>query len=390
MLTAIVFIVILGTLILVHELGHFVVARRNGVSAEEFGFGFPPRVIGTYKDKKGKRRWVFGNKEIEEEIKDREETVYSLNLIPLGGFVKITGQDGESKNDPKSFAAQSIWTRFKILFAGVGMNFVLAVVLFYLAFMFGLPEVVGDEVEDPNSKIQISLVASESPAKQAGLKMGDEVVSISDEQGEVEIRTVAQLQEMITKNKGNEIQVEVVHMGDDESVMIGVTPRKEMLEGEKPLGVALVRTAHVKHGQIDLMIMAVKTTWMIVVAIFAFLWDLILKLFTSEPVGAEVAGPIGIVIMTSQVTRMGLAFVLQFAALLSVNLAIINLLPIPALDGGRILFLAIEKLKGSPVSEKIEGTMHTIGFFFLIGLMVLVAVCDVANFEIVDKLKNIF
>lgn len=388
--TILVFIIILGTLVLVHELGHFLVAKRNGVPSEEFGFGFPPRIVGTYKDKEGQRRWIFGNKEIEQEVKEREETVYSLNLIPIGGFVKIKGEDGEHKDDPKSFASQKVWTRFKVLFAGVAMNFVLAVVLFFFAFMLGLPEAVDDEASVVDGKVQVARIVQSAPADEAGMKMGDQIVSIFEGDDEIEIAKIGQLQEVVGRNKGKTLDVKVIHAGEQEAVMLKIVPRSEFPDNEGPLGVEIVRTAFVKHGIVDSAILAVQTTWSIIVAIMAFLGDLIIKIFTSEPVPADVAGPVGIAVMTGQVTKMGLAFILQFAALLSVNLAIINLLPFPALDGGRILFLGIEKLKGSPVSEKVEGIAHTIGFFILIGLMILVTVRDFANFEIFSKMKGIF
>lgn len=391
LLTIFVFIVILGTLVLVHELGHFIVAKRNGVFSDEFGFGFPPRIVGTYRDKSGKRKWIFGSKEIPSDLQERGETVYSLNLIPIGGFVKLRGEDGESKDDPKSFAAQGIWTRFKILFAGVGMNFVLAIVLFYFAFIIGLPEVIDDEVVDPTSIVQISSLVEGAPAKEAGVQLGDKVISIVEKDGtETKISTIAGLQEAVGRNKGSEIQFNVIHPGDQDPIAIALTPRAEFPENEGSLGIQIVRTSFVRHGPIESVWIAIQTTGSIIVAIFAFLGDLIVKLFTSEPVPSEVAGPVGIAVLTGQVARMGLAFILQFAALLSVNLAIINLLPFPALDGGRILFLGIERLKGSPVSEKIEGLTHTVGFFILISLMVLVTFRDFANFKIIDKIKGLF
>ncbi len=388
--TVVIFIVILGVLVLIHEAGHFIVARRNGVPSEEFGFGFPPRIVGTYKDPSGKRKWIFGNKEIEQEIKDREETVYSLNLIPIGGFVKIKGEDGENKNDPKSFASQGAWVRFKILFAGVGMNFVLAVVLFYAAFMLGLPEVINDDAAQPGTKIQIAKVAAETPAQNAGIQLGDEVISIIENGKEIRLETISQLQEVTKRNEGAEVQMRVLHVGESEPTVLNITPRKEFPQNEGPLGIEIVRTAFVRHGPIESMLMAIETTYSITMAIFAFLGSLILKIFTSQSVPIDVAGPVGIAVMTGQVAKMGIAFILQFTALLSVNLAVINLLPFPALDGGRIIFIGIEKIKGSPVSEKVEGIVHTFGFFVLIGIMILVTVRDFANFKILDKIQGLF
>ena len=206
MITLIIFFIVLGVLVLAHELGHFITAKRNGVGAEEFGFGFPPRLIGTYKDKKGKRRWVFGNKEIEEEIKDREETIYSFNLLPIGGFVKITGEDGakdtKDKKDTKNFANKSIWVRFKILVAGVIMNMILAVILFSFAFWMGLPEILDDNNTDSSIPVTITLVASGTPAEQAGIQAGDKIMYIVDQHNQkIKIISVQQVQNIIQEIK---------------------------------------------------------------------------------------------------------------------------------------------------------------------------------------------
>jgi regulator of sigma E protease len=389
MSTFIVFILILGVLVLVHELGHFLVAKRNGVISDEFGFGFPPRIFGTYKDKKGQRRWVFGNKEIGNDLKNEDETVYSFNLIPLGGFVKIRGEDGEDKKDKKSFANQSIWVRFKILFAGVLMNFILAIVLFSLAFQIGLPESVGDDYKAGDAKIQIAQVVKDSPAEEMGLEMGDRVLSIQTEEGLMPVSKIKTFQEVIENNKGKEISMNIEREGQEELLVLKSEIREEAPEGQGLLGVQLVRTTFARYGFFESTWMAIQTSFSMILAILVFLGDLIIRLFSSQPVTADVAGPVGIAVMTGKMVQFGLAYVFQFVALLSINLAVINLLPIPALDGGRIFFLLIEKIKGAPLSQKLEGTANAIGFFLLIILMVFVTVKDFANFQIIDKIKGI-
>lgn len=393
MTAVIVFIVILGTLVFVHEAGHFFVARRNGVTCEEFGLGFPPRVAGFYKDKKGKRRWVFGNREIEETIKAKEETVYSLNLIPIGGFVKIKGEDGEERKAKDSFASQSIFVRFKILFAGVTMNFIVGALFFGFAFWLGLPEVVGDEDVAPDAKIQISAVAKDAPASEAKLQVGDTVIAILNGEGkEIGISKVGDLQAVTKERGGQNVKFKILHAGEESPVIIPVLVRsaENIPEGQGAIGVELVRTQFVKHGFFESMWMGVETTGRIIVLIFKFLADLVMRLVTPEPMVSDVAGPVGIAVMTGQVAKLGFAFILQFAAMLSINLAVINLLPLPALDGGRILFLIIEKIKKKPVSEKIENMVHTAGFIFLLSLMVLVTIKDFKTFEIFQKIKDIF
>lgn len=388
--TIIVFFVILGILVLVHELGHFITAKRNGVVSEEFGFGFPPRIVGTYKDKNGKRRWVFGNKEIEEEIKHREETIYSINLIPLGGFVKIKGEDGNSRKDPDSFASQSIWVRFKILFAGVAMNFILAILLFAFAFWLGLPEVIEDDEIRPDSKVQIANVLPNGPAAEGGIQMGDEVVMLIAQDQEIPVTKAQDIQDAVEQSKGKELKFKVIHPGESEAVLLSVKVREEAPAGQGLTGIEIVKTALVEYGPLESLWLGVKTSFKIIGMIFAFLGDLLVRLVSQKPVEAEVAGPVGIAVMTGQVSKMGLAFVLQFTAMLSVNLAVINILPLPALDGGRILFLIIEKIKGRPINEKLEGWVHAAGFIALLGLMVLVTARDFVNFEIVETVKGWF
>jgi len=377
--TFIIFILILGLLVLVHELGHFIVAKRNGVPSEEFGFGFPPRIVGFYKDKEGKRRWVFGSGEIDASLKEEDETVYSLNLIPLGGFVKIRGEDEENgEKDEKSFVNQPAWVRFKILFAGVAMNFLLAIVLFSAAFQIGLPESISDTQQVDDSKVQIAQVSPGSPADEMGLEMGDEVVSIETTNGVVKIDTISGLQETVEQNKGEEITVNV--MRADNGAALTTIVRETPPEGEGLLGVQLVRTTFAQYGFFESIWLAIKTTFMMVIAIIVFLFDMIVGLFRSEPISADVAGPVGIAVMTGKMAELGFAYLLQFTALLSVNLAVINLFPFPALDGGRILFLGIEKIKGSPINRKIEGAFNTVGFFLLIGLMIFITIQDFSKF----------
>jgi regulator of sigma E protease len=346
-------------------------------------------VVGTYKDKKGRRKWVFGNKEINNEMKDEDETVYSFNLIPLGGFVKIRGEDGEDKKDKKSFANQSAWVRFKILFAGVLMNFLLGIVLFSLAFQIGLPESIGDDYQAKDAKVQIAQVVSNSPADEMGIEMGDVVFSIEGTEGITEIKTVKAFQEAIQSNKGQEVTINVKRNNSEKLLSLDTVIREEAPEEQGLLGVQLVRTTFAKYGLLESIWLAIKTSFSMILAILFFLVDLIVRIFSSQPVTADVAGPVGIAVMTGKMTQLGLAYVLQFVALLSINLGVINLLPFPALDGGRIFFLIIEKIKGSPLNQKVEGIANMIGFLLLIALMIFVTVKDFSNFGIVDKIKNI-
>ena len=386
MFTVLIFIIILGLLVFVHELGHFLVARRNGVMAEEFGFGFPPRIFGLYKTKNGKRKLMWGSKDVES-----TDTIYSLNWIPLGGFVKIMGEDGEEKKDPKSFASKSPFTRTRILAAGVAMNFLLAAVLLSIGYFVGIPQAVDDAASGnlKNEKIQIIETIPGSPAEQMGIQVGDQIVGASVGSDRiVDFKTVEEVQNFINAKKGQEIKLDVKR--GNETLALSGTPRTDFPASEGALGISLVKTAEVSYPWYEAIWRGAKTTvdlaGMIIVAFGNLLW----KLITGHSVGMDVSGPVGIAVLTGQVAKLGFIYILQFTALLSVNLAIINILPIPALDGGRILFILIEKIKGKAVSQKFEARAHNIGFALLITLMVVVTFRDVARLDVLQKLKNLF
>jgi regulator of sigma E protease len=370
-LTIIVFVIILGLLIFVHEFGHFMSSRKLGVKVEEFGFGFPPRAFGIYKSKDGKWKKVIGNQEIEKD----QNTVYSLNWLPLGGFCKIKGEEGEKIQDKDSFAIQPAWKRTIILSAGVFMNFVLAIILLTIGFKIGLPQTIeeGDSARD--LKIQIAQVSKDSPAENSGLAIGDQIVSIEGEEF-VEIEDV---QEKIKSESGKEINFKIRRGNED--LDIKAIPREDPPEGEGALGIALAKTGIVSYPLLQSIWMGITTTFTIVVAILLAFYDIIHNLLVQKPISAEFAGPVGIAVLTGQVTRMGFVYILQFAAVLSINLGILNILPFPALDGGRILFLLIEKIRGKKISQKIENTIHTVGFFLLILLLVVVTFKDIFKFK---------
>jgi regulator of sigma E protease len=368
MLTAIVFILILGVLIFVHELGHFVTARRNGIKADEFGFGFPPRMFGFVKDEKtGKFVFVPGNKEIRS-----KNTVYSFNWLPLGGFVKIKGEGGESKEDADSFASKGAWPRIKVLAAGVIMNFLFAWFLISIIFMIGAPEAVDNANGNPTAKIQISEVVSGSPASTMGIQVGDIILKNEN------FNSIQDIQNYISEHKGQEITLRV-QRGKQVLNLTG-TPRSDVPEGQGALGIGLAQTIINKYSFFPAIWKGLTTMLDLSLAMIVAIYGIFRNLLIGHGVGADVAGPVGIAVLTKQVTTLGLVYVLQFAALLSINLGIINILPIPALDGGRILFILIEKIKGSPVTQKTEQMIHTVGFIVLIMLMILITLRDVTKF----------
>ncbi len=366
--TIIAFIVVLGLLVLVHEFGHFITAKKAGLKVEEFGFGFPPR--------------IFGFK--------RGDTIYSINWIPFGGFVKILGEGGEEKDNPKSFASKPIWVRAIIIAAGVIMNFFLAFVLLAIVNFSGATTVVDDSIEiSPKatiseSSISITVVEQNSPADEAGIHSGDIVAKVNGE----EILEQEKLISIINDNIGEQLDVEIIR-GQSQEVF-QLTPRQDPPEGQGPLGIGLVKTAKVSYPWYLAIWQGAKQTVLLTGAIFILFGGIVRDLFTTGTLDPNIAGPIGIAVIAGQVLELGFVPLLQFAAVLSINLGIINALPFPALDGGRLLFLLIEKIRRKKISEKVENMTHTIGFGILIILVVLITFRDFFRFEVVDNIKNLF
>lgn len=359
-LTIIIFILILGLLVFVHEFGHFVVAKKNGVKVEEFGFGFPPRIFGI----------------------KRGETIYSINAIPLGGFVKIYGEEGEGKGSARSFVSKKAWQKAIILFAGVVMNVALAIFLFGLGHFIGLPSAIDENQASqyPDAKLQIVGVESGSPAANAGIIAGDIILSLTKADGEAVsgIQKTSDFQNFIEQEKGKEIKI-VVERGA-EKIETVLTPRPDPPANQGPVGVTLASIAKIRSPWYralgDGLLTAIGLLW----AIFLVLAEIIKNLFSAGRVGVDLVGPVGIFNITGQAANMGFIYLLQLTAVLSLNLAVINALPFPALDGGRALFLLIEKIKGSPVSPKVQNIIHSIGFAFLILLMVVITYRDIIRF----------
>ncbi len=404
LLTIITFTIVLSLLVFVHEMGHFLVARKFGIKAEEFGFGFPPRAWGIYKSTNGQWKQVKGNKE----VKDAKGTIYSINYLPLGGFVKIKGEQGEDAQDEDSFVHKKIWKRALVLSAGVIMNLVLAIVLISIGLMIGLPQAINNV--NPNAKIrdrkvQIVQVLPNSPASKAGLKMGDSIVLLSikkvnkqstskDNSPKIikyqplKISNIKQVQKFMEENNGKEIVLSIKR--GDKILDKNIKVKTLKSTGKGGIGIALAQTGLVSYPWYEAIYYGIKTTffitWMIIVAFYELLKNLIL----GHGLSADIAGPVGIVALTGQVARLGIIYILQFTALLSINLAVINFLPFPALDGGRVFFLLIEKLKGKPVKRELEALIHNIGFAALMILVVLVTFRDISRFNILEKIKNLF
>ena len=378
MTTFLIFIIVLSILVFVHELGHFWTARKLGVKAEEFGFGFPPRALGFFKDKSGKWRFLKGKCDPQSlpEEKRPVSTVYSLNWLPLGGFVKIKGENGEGKQDHDSFAAKSLWRRALILSAGVIMNIILAAVLLSVGYMIGLPESLDNvkpSAEVSEARVMIMEVLPESPAAQAGLEPGDTILSVANRH----VSSNEELQMIVAEQAG--VATNFLVEKDTGEELVEITPEYSEENERAVIGVSIYATGTVRYPFFIAIWEGIKLTgwmfWMIILAFFGLIRDLIMGLSVS----GQVAGPVGIATLTGQVASLGFAYLLQFMALLSLNLALVNILPFPALDGGRILFVIIEKFKGKPVKQSVEAWIHTIGFWLLILLIVVITYKDIVR-----------
>lgn len=396
MLTLLIFLAILGLLVLSHEFGHFIVAKKSGMKVYEFGFGFPPRLFGAQvlKDKKsGKARWRFilGNKRAESEEEDGQMehgTIYSFNLIPLGGFVRIKGEEG-NETGPDSFTSKPAWQKALTLFAGVGMNVILAAFLLAVGFMIGLPQAVGDfpdvaAVKDRH--IEIMQVMADKPADQAGLKAGDNIIKIDN----VSYPRLQQMRDYVNEHKNDSIAVTVKR--GDQIIEKNIKPFVYPDTGKGGLGVAIEEVGLVRYPWHKAFYFGTITTGFYIKEILLSFYLLIMGLFAGAPVGEALSGPVGIAVMTGRVAKLGLAYLINFTALLSINLAIVNILPIPALDGGRLLFLGISKIIRRPLSRKYEQLAHTLGFALLMLLIVAITIKDVGTFKgvLINFFKKIF
>jgi regulator of sigma E protease len=357
-------------LIILHELGHFILAKKFGVKVEEFGIGYPPRIFGK----------KFG------------ETIYSINLLPLGAFVRIYGQEEKIK-DPRSFSEKPIWQRISIILGGVVAFWIAAAILLSIVMSLGVPTVIGDEENHNlvNPKVQIVAITSNSPAQEAGLRIGDTIkeFSINNFPGRPQadsskscfsINKVKELQELTETHKGEEV-ILTIQRGK-EIFDVSLIPRTSPPEDEGPMGIALLRTALKSYPWYQAPFQGILATGNLTVTIVKGWSNVVSSLFTTGkvPPGVEIAGPPGIFRLFIEVGSLGVNYFLQFIAIIAVHLALINILPIPALDGGWLLFLIIEKIRGKPINQKIVQRISAIFFILLVILIILISIRDIRKF----------
>ncbi len=358
-ITFLIFIAVLGVLVLVHEWGHFIMARRAGMRVDEFGFGFPPRLFGI---KKG-------------------ETIYSINWIPFGGFVKIYGEDGDDRDKPRSFGSKPISFRLRVVVAGVVMNLIFATLLLISGNFFGLRVGLFDEKltnQARDKKIQIIQVAPGSPAEKAGLSILDEIAGFEERGMLVETGTTEEVQKFTSDHRG-EILTVVIRKGK-ETVKKEVEARSNPPSGEGSMGIVMALTGVISYPWYESVWRGIYDAYILTSNTVYGYYFLFKTLLIDGRLIGEVSGPIGIASITGQAARIGFNYLMQFVALISVNLAVLNIVPFPALDGGRALFLVIEKINGKPMNKKVETAINSFGFALLLILMIYITIKDISRF----------
>lgn len=340
-MTIIYFILILSSIVFIHELGHFIFAKRAGIYCYEFSIGMGPKIFGK---------------------KFKSETEYCIRAIPLGGFVSMAGESvEEDKNIPKNKRMQSkTWMqRFLTIFAGPLFNFILAFILLLLiGLIFGAP----------STRPIIGQIENNSAALKAGLEVGDKVLSVNDKKVRNWDQIIMKLQ--LIKN-GDPVTFKIERNNKIENIKI--TPIKKEKDGKITYHFGVGMEKEKSYGFISSIKYATSKLGSLTESMFTVIGGL----FTGKISLNNISGPVGIYSIVGDSAKNGISNIIYLVAYLSINIGFINLIPFPAFDGGRILFLIIEKIKGSPVSTKVENMFHYIGFYILIGLMILVTFNDI-------------
>lgn len=339
--TLIATIFVFGLLVLFHELGHFMTAKSVGMRVDEFAIGFGPKLISV----------------------KRGETLYSLRAIPLGGYNKIAGMDPDEEKDERSYSAKPIWARMVVILAGSAMNFVLPVLIFCGIFVMS-------GISTPSPAPILGEVMAHKAAAQAGLMSGDKILAINDKK----IAAWQDVVETVQVSGGKVLKVQYERAG--EVKLASLIPEYDETAKRALIGVVSSVDTY-RPGFIESIGLAFKNTWFIMTKMIEGLG----QMFTGR-VAAELAGPLGVAQMAGEVAQMGFVPLLQFAAFLSINLGIINLLPVPALDGGHFVTLVFEAVRGKPMGPKSTQYAQMVGFMLLMGLMLFATFKDIIRLNL--------
>ncbi len=352
-MSVIIFIVIITALVFVHELGHFLAAKKTGMRVDEFAIGFPPKIFS----------WKKG------------ETIYAINLIPFGGYVKIFGENpGEEVegglDSSRSFSSRSKLSQAIVLVAGIVFNILFAWVLFSVALYFGTPT---DASSTKDASLVITAVTAGSPAEKAGIVAGDFIKQIDQVNSDISPDVV---RSAVSKSFGKPLKVVVSHKGVDEEKIISA---EKTSSNDYMIGIQMALIS-IKKLPIHLAIYeGLKTTYIGFIQTTKDIAKFLSRAIIAKADLSQVAGPVGIVGLVGDASKFGGGYLLSFAALISLNLAVINLIPFPALDGGRLLIVAIEAIIRRSISSKVVTAINAVGFILLIFFMIAITSSDLSK-----------
>jgi regulator of sigma E protease len=358
-----IFVVIISLLFLVtaHELGHFLLAKKFDVKVEEFGIGIPPKIIG----------------------KKIGETEYSLNLLPIGAFVKMYGEE-ERVKEPRSFSQKPIWQRVLIILGGVISFWIISIIFIsIIATIWGIPTVVEDAEnlgsKDFDPRVEITQLVSESPADKAGLELGDIIRQART--SDFQLSNIDKVEELVVFTEGNKGKEIILIIQRGKNIFeVSLTPRLNPPPEEGPMGIGLARIVTRLYLAYQAPIQGFLVTKNITVFIVSTFARIIKMLVERTPIPkgtVQVKGILGIGQLGVQILESGVDNYLFFLAQISVYLALFNILPIPALDGGKILFLMIEKARGKPVSQRVEERVTAFFFILIMALGIIIIIRDI-------------
>jgi regulator of sigma E protease len=356
-----IFLVILLVLVVSHEFGHFIVAKKSGIRVDEFSFGFPPKLFGV---KKG-------------------ETSYNFNALPFGGYVKIFGENPneESLNGPdknRSFVNKPAFVQALVLVAGVVMNFLVAWLLISFGFISGLPTSINSMPKGAilsNQALTVVSVTPSSPAEKAGLKVGDKISHLQVKNDSTDTPSAESVQYFIRKHSTESIDVYFVRANETKNTSI--TPQISKANNAPMIGIGMDIIGNLKLPFYQAFWEGLKLSANLFKETLVGFYTLVHDGLTGHGSISNLTGPVGIVGVVGDAAHFGFIYLLSFTAIISINLAVINLIPFPALDGGRLLFLLIEKIKGSKIKPSIANTINFIGFGILMVLMVVITYHDI-------------